>query len=78
MQNLQPLEKEELYTFGKNGQMICKGNMSYFFKIIQEFSENCLNSKNHPDNRILEDTDFYEFWSIEIECSNQTISFPTH
>ena len=25
-----------------------------------------------------EDSDFYEFWSIDIECSNQTLTVPTH
>ena len=55
IQNLQPIEKRVCIPFGKNGRMICKGNMSYFFKIILSNSslQNCLLPKYYTDNRIL-------------------------
>lgn len=81
VQNLQPVEKEELYAFWKKWTNDMQREYELFFQnhSKQFFSENLSTfQKIILTIEYYEDTDFYEFWSIEIECSNQTISFPTH
>ena len=55
--------------------MICKGEYELFFQNhSKQFFSKLVEFRNQLTIEYYEDTDFYEFWSIEIECSNQTIS----
>ena len=79
--NLQPVQRENLYAFWKRWTNDMQREYELFFqKQSQQFFSTTLSHFQSISLTIeyYEDTDFYEFWSIEIECSNQTISFPTH
>ena len=81
IRNLQPAQKEDLYDFWKKWTNDMQREYELFFQNnSKEFFSTTLSDFQNIVLTIeyYEDTDFYEFWTIEIECSNQTISFPTH